>query len=326
MGTERPPVLKWVGADGVSKMFRLREGVNIIGRSTDCTIVIDDPSLSRRHFEITCDSGRYRLRDLQSRNGVLVNGQVMRMTAIRPGDRITAGAVDLDVEPAPDRLSETSPEDGAEHPVSEGSRDPGPATLALARPIFSSTEPSLPAVAPPPAPDTLRAALTTSLERDPAMKLYAVVDGAAAFDVAFMARLMGHELFTLFSGPLADAAAHVGPCLVVVREPSAFLKTWVDRIGGHAGILLETPVEAAALCAHLRHVFVANDEGGQEYFFRFYDPRVLRVFLPTCHPEELREFFGPVIRWIGENVEANAFEIFSLRGTELHCTTVRTAG
>src|SRR5438067_13729652 len=99
MSAERPPMLKFVGADGVEKTFRLRRGVSVVGRSTDCTIVIDDRSLSRRHFEIACDANGCYVRDLQSRNGVLVNGQVIRRAAIGPGDRITAGAVDLEVCP-----------------------------------------------------------------------------------------------------------------------------------------------------------------------------------------------------------------------------------
>ena len=46
---------------------------------------------------------------------------------------------------------------------------------------------------------------------------------------------------------------------------------------------------------------MVQDEGGQEYFFRYYDPRVLRKYLPTCTPEEVRSFFGPVRSFIAEN-------------------------
>ncbi len=28
--------------------------------------------------------------------------------------------------------------------------------------------------------------------------------------------------------------------------------------------------------------------------FRYYDPRVLRVYLPTCSPAEFARFFGPI--------------------------------
>ncbi len=41
-------------------------------------------------------------------------------------------------------------------------------------------------------------------------------------------------------------------------------------------------------------------EGGGTLLFRYYDPRVLRIFLPTCTPAELREFFGPLSRLYAE--------------------------
>ena len=52
---------------------------------------------------------------------------------------------------------------------------------------------------------------------------------------------------------------------------------------------------------HFRQFLRVRDEAGREFFFRFYDPRVLRVYLPTCNSEELRTFFGPV-------------ELFSMEG------------
>ena len=49
------------------------------------------------------------------------------------------------------------------------------------------------------------------------------------------------------------------------------------------------------------HIFNVADEDGQTFFFRFYDPRVLRAFLPTCSPSQLTDFFGPVRAMIVES-------------------------
>ena len=38
----------------------------------------------------------------------------------------------------------------------------------------------------------------------------------------------------------------------------------------------------------------------QKVLFRFYDPRVLRVFLPGCTPKESAQFFGPIKRYFFE--------------------------
>ena len=39
---------------------------------------------------------------------------------------------------------------------------------------------------------------------------------------------------------------------------------------------------------------LVQTEDGKQLYFRFYDPRVLRLYLPTCTPEEVRRSFGPV--------------------------------
>lgn len=57
----------------------MRDGVSMptyrIGRRTDNDIVIDEPSISRRHAELfDVGDGTYRLRDLESRMGTLVRG------------------------------------------------------------------------------------------------------------------------------------------------------------------------------------------------------------------------------------------------------------
>jgi hypothetical protein len=39
---------------------------------------------------------------------------------------------------------------------------------------------------------------------------------------------------------------------------------------------------------------VVRDSSGNRLVFRYYDPRVLRVYLPTCVTAELRTVFGPI--------------------------------
>jgi hypothetical protein len=114
----------------------------------------------------------------------------------------------------------------------------------------------------------------------------------------------------------------VGPCLVVIGERSAFLRKWVEQMGSHPGVLFESSAPFDTLCAHLRSVFVAIDEERQEYFFRFYDPRVLCTFLPTCREDELREFFGPIDRWIAETEDGTALTIFSLEDSRVTRTRI----
>ena len=63
----------------------------LIGRSTEA-IPLRDDSVSRRHAELTPDEGRWWLRDLDSTNGTLLNGEVViDRVALSAGDRIQCG-------------------------------------------------------------------------------------------------------------------------------------------------------------------------------------------------------------------------------------------
>ena len=128
--------------------------------------------------------------------------------------------------------------------------------------------------------------------------LYGVVDGAQDWELAYEAQcLFGQEIRSLFQGDSAASVANVAPYLVPIDPKSNYLHHWAARVGKNAGILLTTAASVDQLHAHLRKLFIITDETGQEFFFRFYDPRVVRVFLPACTPAELAEFFGP-IQWL----------------------------
>lgn len=76
--------------------FDLPQGATVIGRSLDCSLTIEDPLVSRQHARIVIDDRGARLEDLGSRNGVRINGAVIREpTSLRDGDRIRLGTQDL---------------------------------------------------------------------------------------------------------------------------------------------------------------------------------------------------------------------------------------
>ncbi len=79
----------------------LAEGSFVVGRASECELILDDvKGLSRRHAALTVSGGRCFVRDLGSTNGVLVNG--LRIPAsvdapVRQGDRLTLGNEDFEV-------------------------------------------------------------------------------------------------------------------------------------------------------------------------------------------------------------------------------------
>ncbi|RJQ43923.1 MAG: DUF2662 domain-containing protein [Gaiellales bacterium] len=65
--------------------------VTLIGRSHQADIRLDDPNVSRRHAELRQRGNDYLIVDLDSTNGVEVNGKQVKSKALQNGDVITLG-------------------------------------------------------------------------------------------------------------------------------------------------------------------------------------------------------------------------------------------
>src|SRR6185312_9855408 len=74
----------------------LGEGQFVVGRSAGCQLSLDDPLVSRRHAMIVVSGDGVTVEDLESRNGVVVNGnRITERTKITPGDKILIGSQEL---------------------------------------------------------------------------------------------------------------------------------------------------------------------------------------------------------------------------------------
>ena len=58
----------------IGQSFKLRDGVNFVGRSLDNEIRLTDKTVSRKHLRVVRRGDKYLIRDLKSRNGTFVNG------------------------------------------------------------------------------------------------------------------------------------------------------------------------------------------------------------------------------------------------------------
>lgn len=76
--------------------IELGEGEFAVGRNASCQLSLDDPLISRRHALLTVSADRVVVEDLQSRNGVAVNGQhIDGPVEVKAGDRITIGSQEM---------------------------------------------------------------------------------------------------------------------------------------------------------------------------------------------------------------------------------------
>lgn len=75
------------------------------------------------------------------------------------------------------------------------------------------------------------------------------------------------------------------------------------------GIIIEVPEDTVlnSVLRHFQSLIKAKNHEGKNFYFRFYDTEVLRIFLPTCNKEQIKDFYGPV----------QTFYVSNESGTEL---------
>lgn len=108
----------------------------------------------------------------------------------------------------------------------------------------------------------------------------------------------------LHLGGKARDLARVGPYLVPL-ERGDDLSQWLFSSGwGRSwGIFTRSQADFLEVIRHFQSLVVVHDEDGNALYFRYYDPRVLRIYLPTCRSGELRTFFGPVDVYLMEGTD-----------------------
>jgi DNA-binding winged helix-turn-helix (wHTH) protein len=76
----------------------LTEGEHVAGRDSECALVVDGTTVSRRHARITVVSGAATIEDLDSTNGTHVNkAPISAPTRLAPGDDVALGSEVLTV-------------------------------------------------------------------------------------------------------------------------------------------------------------------------------------------------------------------------------------
>jgi hypothetical protein len=91
----RSPWLEQIRGPGAPREFALGPGETVVGRSTQATLHIDSALLSRRHVAIRTHGPEHRLQDLDSANGVYVNGVKAYSAVLHDGDTLQIGDVVL---------------------------------------------------------------------------------------------------------------------------------------------------------------------------------------------------------------------------------------
>ncbi len=136
--------------------------------------------------------------------------------------------------------------------------------------------------------------------------VYALVDAARSESI--YPKLMAAKVASvcLHRGKKAEELAWVAPYLVQLEREDPLTRWLLESGWGKSRcIFILSSASLQELKRHFRTFLKVYDEDGKAYFFRFYDPRVMRVYLPTCNKKELETFYGPVSSYCLEGQDQN---------------------
>ena len=158
---------------------------------------------------------------------------------------------------------------------------------------------------------------------------YCIVD--AARDERIYPALRGFaadtRIASLYQGETARELAGVAPYLVSLGTgPKVFDWLWQNGWGNSWAIFFWSVLAFDGLRTHFRKLTIVETEERTRLVFRFYDPRVLTNFLPTCDAGQLRQMFGPLLHYQIEAEGGRCLSTFHLTGSGLAVDSARLAG
>jgi hypothetical protein len=146
--------------------------------------------------------------------------------------------------------------------------------------------------------------------------VWMIVDGARDRRIFWILREFHLEHYCLYAGALPPALEAAAPYLVQLDHDDEDTRRFLGHAWGNSwGVFLECDAHQNTLRQHLRGFLMVRDPTGNRLVFRYYDPRVLRIYLPTCNEEELTRLFGPIgCFWTEGKASRNMLEFQFSRG------------
>ena len=150
------------------------------------------------------------------------------------------------------------------------------------------------------------------------LSVWAILDCARDERIYPALRMSQLDYLCLFSGRLHSQVEAAAPYLVELSPTYKFTPRLIEMAWGQSwGVFLRIR-DSANLRTHLRGFLRVRDESGRILLFRYYDPRVLRVYLPTCDPDQLRTIFGPISSYAAEAEDGRSLIEYEFDGNQLH--------
>jgi hypothetical protein len=149
-------------------------------------------------------------------------------------------------------------------------------------------------------------------------RVFVILDGASVPNLPMRLYEMRPPHYCLFRGELTPDMAEVAPYVIDLLPGRPFTE-WVltESFGKHWGVFAHCRHSIKEMRRHCRALVTVYNEQGNPMIFRFYDPRVLQKFLPTCTGDELKTFFGNVETFFAEDEKGEKILSFRVENSEL---------
>ena len=155
--------------------------------------------------------------------------------------------------------------------------------------------------------------------KSPEIRTWMILDAARDERIYRAIERTQQDSCCLFAGRLTYAMKHVAPYLIEADKEERLTRLVLEKGWGDAwGVFLQSSFSLETLRIHFRKFLRVKDQAGQVLLFRYYDPRVLRVYLPTCLPGELETVFGPVHSFLVEDEAPDSILRYKLMDRKLY--------
>lgn len=168
-----------------------------------------------------------------------------------------------------------------------------------------------------PTPSALERLFPVLWPEDSDDQVFWLMDGARDPAIVSLIEQSALESGCLYAGPLIPRLKAAAPWLVRLAADSPASLALLQKGWGKAwGILLVVPATMAMdqVRRHCKKLLRVRTEDHRVLMFRFYDPRVLSVFLPTSSPDQYQALIGPLRRVVVEEGDGEQWQVFAPAG------------
>ena len=153
-------------------------------------------------------------------------------------------------------------------------------------------------------------------------RLYAIIDCAQHETIYTRLKQHADVYLSQYSNDVPDSLKAAGPVLYQLRKDNA-LSAWIITQGYQNNWFILFPSLGQTMIdlrRHFKRFAMVESPEGKAMYFRYYDPRVMRNYIPSCNEEERRYIFAKLSCFWAQSPTANSYVQLNNDGSEKSIT------